>query len=97
MLTSVTEVLLVALIFPNESHPLLLFEKAVNLNLDGSFAATAFFLFFCSYLRQGQKCSQQELGASAVLTIALDDSLGQRATQVIRKSVCHAHALLLHY
>ncbi|XP_075879660.1 scinderin like a [Nelusetta ayraudi] len=34
------------------------------------------------YTWQGQKCSQQELGASALLTVALDDSLGQKATQV---------------
>lgn len=32
--------------------------------------------------RQGQKCSQQELGASALLAVALDDSLGQKPTQV---------------
>lgn len=43
------------------------------------------FFFVLFFLRQGQKCSQQELGASALLTVALDDSLGQKATQVIQR------------
>lgn len=32
--------------------------------------------------RQGQKCSQDELAASAFLTVKLDDSMGGVATQV---------------
>lgn len=32
--------------------------------------------------RQGRKCSQDELGASAILTVKLDDSMGGVATQV---------------
>uniref|UniRef100_A0A7N6BWP7 Macrophage-capping protein n=2 Tax=Anabas testudineus TaxID=64144 RepID=A0A7N6BWP7_ANATE len=34
------------------------------------------------YTWQGQKCSQDELGASAFLTVKLDDSMGGAATQV---------------
>ncbi|XP_073332663.1 scinderin like a [Pagrus major] len=34
------------------------------------------------YTWQGRKCSRDELGASAILTIALDDSMGGVATQV---------------
>ncbi|KAM8745290.1 scinderin like a [Acanthopagrus schlegelii] len=34
------------------------------------------------YTWQGKKCSRDELGASAILTIALDDSMGGVATQV---------------
>lgn len=37
--------------------------------------------------RQGRKCSKDELGASAILTVALDDSMGGAATQV---SYCFA-------
>ncbi|XP_033848034.2 scinderin like a [Periophthalmus magnuspinnatus] len=34
------------------------------------------------YTWQGKKCSKDELGASAILTVALDDSMGGVATQV---------------
>ncbi|XP_049444451.1 scinderin like a [Epinephelus fuscoguttatus] len=37
---------------------------------------------FIIYTWQGQKCSKDELGASAILTIQLDDSMGGKATQV---------------
>lgn len=60
----------------------------LSLNLGDSCATATlgvFFVFF--FFRQGQKCSQQELGASALLTVALDDSLGQKATQVRKKVI----------
>lgn len=37
---------------------------------------------FVVVFRQGQKCSQDELAASAFLTVKLDDSMGGVATQV---------------
>uniref|UniRef100_A0AAQ6IEA9 Gelsolin-like domain-containing protein n=1 Tax=Anabas testudineus TaxID=64144 RepID=A0AAQ6IEA9_ANATE len=39
------------------------------------------------YTWQGQKCSQDELGASAFLTVKLDDSMGGAATQVTQVRV----------
>lgn len=36
----------------------------------------------CGFARQGQKCSRDELTASAFLTVRMDDSMDKAAVQV---------------
>lgn len=61
----------------------LLSDLKVNIATDFAWRLSEYWTHYgFSVFRQGQKCTQDELGASALLTVNLDDSMGGVATQV---------------